>query len=143
MGFNHNPDGLLGSELLNIPVVSTLMYDWMHLYCVSGIWNVETGLLVECLASSDFSEGSSPRTTGVRLAFMDIFEIDDGEKHVQKKQTGDISCSASEALSVFQVLRFILCQKHRNNELNDMLPADVLQDLRRGTTPAAFSKTLF
>ena len=149
VGFNHNPDGLLGSELLYIPVVSTLMYDWMHLYCVSGIWNVETGLLVERLASS----GISQKDLHLELqAFVWPSWISSksmtGKNIFAKKQTGDISCSASEALSVFQVLRFILCQKHRSNELDGMLPAfrsymdlcrvlDVLQDLKRGTTPAA------
>ena len=41
LGFNHEPYGWLLSDDIPTDLVSTLMWDWMHVYFVSGIFEIE------------------------------------------------------------------------------------------------------
>jgi hypothetical protein len=112
LGFNHNPHGLLRSAELDIKAVSILMFDWMHSFCVAGLWNVEAGLLVAKLQEIGITQADlheelqkfiwpqAIRSRGVT-----------GQKIFAKgDQNEDIKCSASECLSVYSVFRFFLLE---------------------------------
>lgn len=122
LGFNHNEFGFLHSNIITLRPVSNLMFDWMHTYCVAGLWNVETGMLVSKLDYVGVSQAvldtevkkfvwprnlSSRGATGVR-----IFEKED--------QEGDLKCSASECLSIYSVLRCILQDFQRRGVLEPL-----------------------
>ena len=49
LGINHNPDGVLFQK--SLPLASTLMFDWLHIYLVSGLVQIELGLLILMLYS--------------------------------------------------------------------------------------------
>ena len=119
LGFNHNEFGLLQSPYFLKPA-SSLMFDWMHTYCVGGLWNVELGNLLTKLTmkgidqerlDAELVKFTWPKSLMQRgVTGMKIFSKGD--------QEGDIKCSASEALSVYSVLRFILLDMVQNEELD-------------------------
>lgn len=118
LGFNHNELGFLHSQIIRLRPVSALMFDWMHTYCVSGLWNVETGLLLSKLDSVGLTQGLIdsevkkyvwPRSLSSRgVTGIGIFEKED--------QEGDVKCSASECLSIYAVLRCIFMHVRERRE---------------------------
>ena len=112
VGINYRPDGLLCDPAFAslTPITSTL-YDWMHCYVVGGVFNVEVGHLMNCLAANGvsnrdvqsffetltFPRSLSSRGVTGKLAFKK--KIDAGDH---------FKCSASEALSIYAPLRFFL-----------------------------------
>ena len=110
LGYNHSPDGFLGSSILTLRPISSIMCDWMHTYSVSGLWNVECGALVARLSASGVTQETLnaelhrftwPKAyAGKNTSGIGIFEKQD--------QDGDIKCSASECLSIYSVIRFVL-----------------------------------
>ena len=150
LGYNYCPDGFLRSDSLTLRPVSTLVWDWMHCFCVSGLWNVEAGLLVAKLSSIGISQGDLDaelhrfqwphNLTSRGVTGMKIFSRED--------QSGDIKCSASECLSVYSVLRCIFLEKMRAGQLNDVRDEmesymclarvlDLLQNIKLGKTEPA------
>ena len=108
MGINHNYKGLLGSRLL--APSSTTIYDWMHCYLVSGLLQLELGLLIPLL----YAAGHSVKEI---LTFFSSFEWPHGlrphKREVLKifeKKTvpGDFKCSASQGLSIYPLLRLFV-----------------------------------
>ncbi len=111
-GWNLTPTGLLLCRELQIQPVDALMWDWMHTYVAGGIFQLEVGLLLEPLRGQGVTQAdlhaalkgfSFPRGLASRgITGQNIFE---------KKQGPDaIKCSASEALSIYSVLRFFLIE---------------------------------
>ena len=45
-GWNHVADNILLDEELGIGCISNLMHDWIHIYCVNGVFNVELQYLL-------------------------------------------------------------------------------------------------
>jgi hypothetical protein len=103
LGWNYRVDGLLWSEWF--PEVASpadhTMYDWMHVFCVHGIANIEVPLLLGALA-----------TINVDHAAIHVFlQSVVWPKHIHGKgMTGNtafekknssslLSCSASELMS--------------------------------------------
>ncbi|CAE8739399.1 unnamed protein product, partial [Polarella glacialis] len=113
LGFNYRPNGLLHSEKIAsvLQPVTMTMYDWMHCYAVSGVYNMEVGLLLGFLATIGigykdvhlFFQGFTwPLHLGSRGASgKTVFEKRSALSDVLK-------CSASEALSMYGVLRLFL-----------------------------------
>ena len=151
LGFNYNPHGLLRSAELDIKAVSVLMFDWMHCFCVAGLWNVEAGLLVAKLQEIGITQADlheelqkfiwpqAIRSRGVT-----------GQKIFAKgDQNEDIKCSASECLSVYSVIRFFLLEAMQTQNLRAIRAEcesyfrlchvlDLLQQVKLGkTTPRA------
>lgn len=122
LGFNHNDLGFLRSEIITLRPATQIMFDWMHVYCVAGIWNNESGSLVTKLSSGGLSQADLdmelsrfkwPRALSSRgVTGQNIFSKED--------QDGVVSCSASECLSVYGVLRFILHECRRRGELESL-----------------------
>jgi hypothetical protein len=42
LGWGHSPFNVLNDTDLNVDPISILMYDWMHIFFVTGLWNHET-----------------------------------------------------------------------------------------------------
>jgi hypothetical protein len=114
LGINYAPLGVLFSRRLSgkISMVGSVMFDWMHVYMSSGIFGVESGLLLGKLAQAGITNSfihnqvqsfTWPRRLSSRGATG---------KSMFHKRTGvassELKCTASEGLSIFRVFRFIL-----------------------------------
>ena len=100
------------------------MYDWMHVYLQGGLWNLEAGLLLGVLWDhlkikyTDIHKWISGFTfPGVSDAGKNVFE-----KKSQVSQ-GNVTCSASEVLGVYNLLRLFLMQR----VMKDDAAAEVVQ----------------
>ena len=115
LGLQYAPEGALWCpELLNHQLhggpISVTQFDYMHIYFVSGVWNTETGLLLQAIkdvvtvAEADrFLKGfvwpdqwNSRGVTGRRCL----------EKFVADGSA--VACSASEGLSLYSVFRLLV-----------------------------------
>ncbi|CAJ1393379.1 unnamed protein product [Effrenium voratum] len=108
LGFNFRPHGLLAQPEWGPKFVERTMFDWMHVYLVHGVANVQCGLVVGVLARHGFSikhmrefaqgfnwparlRGAAPKTV------------------LDKRGASEpIKCSASELLNFVQLLRDIV-----------------------------------
>jgi hypothetical protein len=115
LGLQYAPEGalwcphLLNHQLHGGPI-SVTQFDYMHIYFVSGVWNTETGLLLQAIkdvvtvAEVDrFLKGfvwpdqwNSRGVTGKRCL----------EKFVADGSA--VACSASEGLSLYSVFRLLV-----------------------------------
>jgi len=117
-GFNFSPRGTLMCETLSIQPASCVMYDWMHTYVSNGLWNLEMQLLAQTLHDAGVS--------------LDMLHSDlqgfcwpsfiksrgmTGQSLFAQCQIQDIKCSASEALSVYSIIRWILVERRGKGEL--------------------------
>ena len=117
-GFNFSPRGTLMCETLSIQTASCVMYDWMHTYVSNGLWNLEMQLLAQTLHDAGVS--------------LDMLHSDlqgfcwpsfiksrgmTGQSLFAQCQIQDIKCSASEALSVYSIIRWILVERRVKGEL--------------------------
>ena len=149
-GFNLNTQGLMFAEHLNLKPISGLMWDWCHTYLCPGLWSFEMTQLLKSLRASaslgqmqlcqEIASFVWPQATSRRgVTGQSVFEKECG---------GDVSCSCSEALSLFSVIRIILLEWHRNgvlescqSELKSYLALsrvlDLLQGTKRETTRAS------
>ena len=112
LGFNLVKDGLiLCRELQQVyKPISSLMFDWMHVYLVNGIWNLEVGALM-CKLHTHLHISHTDIHN-----FVSTFHWPDKKnaRHVfekrSKKTQHPLACSASEGLSVYGVLRlYLIC----------------------------------
>ena len=149
-GFNLNPKGLMLAEHLNLKPISGLMWDWCHTYLCPGLWSFEMKQLLKCLKVSanigqmllreQLASFVWPQATSRRGVT--------GQSAFDKERAGDVSCSCSEALSLFSVIRIILVEWHRDGllescerEFKSYLALsrvlDLLQGTKRQTTRAS------
>lgn len=148
-GWNLNQNGLLLSGL-QIGAASSIMFDWMHVYVASGIWQLEVMQLLTELQRVGITQAMLHRELQAwhwpeRISSRSV----SGQKIFAKKQEGDsVKCSASEALSVYTVLRCILIRFLRSGQcrgIEDHIDSfvkicrvlDLLQSLKRGHTKAS------
>ena len=107
LGVNYNPLGVLAN--MTAPLVSSWMYDWLHIYLVHGLFNVELGLLLPLLYNAGISFTAL-------LAFMQgmrwpkHWQSRRNErpcKPFQKKHDGNaaFNCPASQGLSAYPLLQ--------------------------------------
>ena len=108
LGINHNPEGVLFQQ--SLPLASTLMYDWLHIYLVTGLVQLELGLLFPLLYShgvtvqslkdwmSSFAWPHSLKPH--RNETLRLFD--------KKIASGDFKCSASQGLNMYPLLRLFL-----------------------------------
>ena len=102
-----NCDHLL--QRLNGGPISVTQMDWMHIYCVNGVFNTECGFLLESL-----------RAAGLKYADLDKYlqgfkypkqlqsKGTTGSKTLKGYDGGEVKCSASEALAVYPCIRLML-----------------------------------
>jgi len=88
-------------SLLNVGIgpCSTLMYDWMHVYFVNGVWNSEVGWLLDHLRDPELATWFAGLTFPGSVKGRSVTGV-----HVLEKRafnSGSICCSASEGLSLY------------------------------------------
>lgn len=128
VGLNYVENGVLCcNELRNVfPPVSSLMYDWMHIYIVNGLWNCELGLLLGVLFRivgikfTVLHEFIQTFTWPLKFNAKDIKSVFARKTFVTK---GDVTASASEALSVYNVVRLFLIMQVMRPRMNETLRA--------------------
>jgi hypothetical protein len=113
MGWNYRPEGLLLSEWFpgDASPADHTMFDWMHVYAVHGVANVEIALLMSLLSTVNIGHDL------VHAFLQNVV----WPKHINSKgmsgklvfekrlaPNSALSCSASELLSVYSPLRFFL-----------------------------------
>ena len=124
VGLNLVLPGILNCSLLRnvfFPI-SSLMYDWMHVYFVNGLWNKEAGLLLGVLYRH-----CKIRYTSIH-EFMQNYtwpqHLSNSCKKVFETKAqvtqGPVSCTASDALSVYNVLRLFLMLRVMTDDSADM-----------------------
>ena len=118
VGLNLRPQGvLMCSRLQGIALpVSTTQFDWMHIFVVNGIWNLECGLLI-----------AEINKHGVRPSELHQFfdtlvwpssissKSASGSTAFHKRASNDdpLKCSASEGIGLYSPLRSFLQSKFR------------------------------
>ena len=117
LGINFIPDGMLLSPKVRpyfLPI-TTLMYDWMHVYVASGIFQIQLSRLLHILRRevphyafhNELQQWNWPaKHRGV--SGIDTFKK---KKRGEEGKIPKVTCSASEALCLFPVLRHFL--KHK------------------------------
>ncbi|CAE7216947.1 unnamed protein product [Symbiodinium sp. CCMP2592] len=109
LGFNFKPMGLLAHAAYGPKLIDCIMFDWTHVYLVSGLFNVLTGLFLGDLHHNGWKHNDIERfartfTWPARLRGA-------APKDVLQKRgsySDALKCSASEALNFLQVLRTYL-----------------------------------
>ena len=119
LGYNYVAQGLLLDQELDIQPASVVMFDWMHTYIANGLWNCEMGLLLEQLRHAGITQTVLHHCLQTfRWPFAIASRGVSGSRLFAKVQSGDVKCMASEALSIFSVIRFILHERTRAGELS-------------------------
>ena len=112
LGYRHAPEGLLSSRELmeKLGVPKAVMYDYMHMYCVTGFFHLEVNLLLGMLAkrkikAKDFHAFFEwPQFIGSKAAgARDVFQR-------RKKVEDDFKCSASQVLDSYPVVRLFAAE---------------------------------
>lgn len=134
LGFNHKPDGVLWSHWfphVASPIQNT-MYDWMHTYCVHGIYNIEVGLLLKVLSGVGVTHVTIHQfLQTVHWPHNISSRAVSGQNAFAKRPSvisSPLACSASEALGIYSPIRLFLI----NNVLS-------LPHLRPAVTKACHS----
>lgn len=108
LGLNFNPDGILAHR--SVPLVQSLMYDWMHVFLVTGLYQIEMGLLLPIL----YGAGHSAETL---LTYMMQLQwpqnlrgrINDTLQPFKKKiSPNEFKSSASQGLNAYPLVRMFL-----------------------------------
>ena len=129
LGFNFRPEGVLWSDWFPHTVSPTenTMWDWMHTYFVHGIWNIEIGYLLKALSSIGVSHVTlNEFLQSVHWPHNISSRAVTGQTAFAKRSgtiSSPLSCSASEALSVYSPIRLFLIINIMN--LPDLPPAVV------------------
>ncbi|CAE7342193.1 unnamed protein product [Symbiodinium sp. CCMP2592] len=108
LGLNCNPNGVL--HYRSMPLVQSLMFDWMHVFLVTGLGQTEMGLLLPLL----YSAGHSAETL---LAYMMQIQwpqnlrgrINETLQLFKKKTSpNEFKSSASQGLNAYPLVRMFL-----------------------------------
>ena len=114
-GLNYAPKGMLFCQALRSIMfpIKLVMFDWMHIYLVGGIWNSEMDKMIKALRPkfqstdlhaffNDFTWPACFGSWGGKLIF---------EKRSKTDKTTSFKCSASEGLSAYALVRTFLSMK--------------------------------
>ena len=153
-GFSFNPHSLLLDQHLQIGVASCVMFDWMHVYCVGGLLDVELGQCMRALydqrapttyhvLGAYVAQWKWPKALGASL-LANLFDGKSAKKYLANEV---FSCTASELLSLSPVLANYFanvalaqgaCLEHVQSILAAFAAVECLVEVRRGTvTPEA------
>ena len=108
MGLNFNPCGVLANR--SMPLVKCLMWDWMHVYVVSGLFHVEATQLLPVLRvrgatfqmiQSFISELEWPHNLkNRRTETLHLFD--------KRSKPSEFKAGASQCIAVYPLLRLFL-----------------------------------
>ena len=112
LGFNHNAQSLLNDRDLEeyVDPIGVTMVDWCHTWLVSGVWNLILGLLLRMLdprikyadLAAFLKLWSWPRAYETQADGTDIGSAKRAKSCLKE---GTFKCAASEALSVYAIIR--------------------------------------
>lgn len=116
LGFNYLPEGALFNDALMQRLhggpISITQYDFMHIYYVGGIWNTECGYLLERLKKAGVISYRGIHDALQPWMFPKHFKSRGitGQGVFKKHTDGEAKCSASEGLSIYPLIRFLLME---------------------------------
>jgi hypothetical protein len=111
LGLVYSPNGVLLCTGFNPE--SSVCFDYQHVYFVKGIFNIESGLLLDLLKNKTI--GGMKMTHTVINDFFKTFtwpSLNNKGKQICEKRSSDggaLACSASEGLGSFALLQMFLC----------------------------------
>ena len=107
-GFNYSPYGMLAdpsAHMHGVGAIKNSMFDWMHTMVCNGTWNIEIGLLI----------GKTNLVPERVHAFLEKFRWPSRVSSMSGKRAfltdnkpNPLSCAASEALSLYSVVRLYM-----------------------------------
>ena len=111
LGFTHHPSNLLLDDTLPVKPISQIMFDWFHIYVVTGIFNYEFAMLMRFMSAAtapitwrmvkQFADPwTHPRTRSNPSYTLTSSSVSD--------ETFHFKCSGGEALSIAPILGFFL-----------------------------------
>ena len=109
-GFNLKPEGLLLCQPLRsiLKPATMLMYDWMHVYMVSGAFNHEAGLLLSLLHQELRISNKEIHIFVNKFTWPKLMPATGKAVFEKRSGTGELKCSASEGLSCYSLLRLFI-----------------------------------
>jgi len=149
-GWTWNPESPLLNTVLEIDLPAEIMFDYMHTFFVNGLWNLEVALLLPKLQETGFDRPML-HSAIQEFVFPDHLNargVTGKQVFVKECKESSIGCTASEACSLYAVVRFLLIERYNRGELNSVKPAldsymklcrvlDLLLDVRRGCTTSS------
>ena len=114
LGVNFNPHGVLAAR--SLPLVSTWMFDWLHIYCVTGLFNLELGLLLPVIYAAGYSYTALRQfMAALRWPQRLTTRRQEALRHFEKKhEPGEyFKGEASACLSAYPMLRIFLLSLDR------------------------------
>ena len=114
LGVNFNPHGVLAAR--SLPLVSTWMFDWLHVYCVTGLFNLELGLLLPVIYAAGYSHTAMHQfLAALQWPQHLTSRRQETLRHFEKKhETGEyFKGEASVCLSAYPLVRIYLLSLNR------------------------------
>ena len=87
-------------------------YDWMHVFFVGGVWNTEVGHLMNAIADIVTPDMVSSCLQSISWPTRIKSKGVSCKKAFTQYKSGALSCSASDGLSLYSCIRFLL-EQHR------------------------------
>ena len=116
LGFNYLPEGALFNDTLtqhlNGGPISVTQYDFMHIYYVGDVWNTECGYVLERLKKAGIISYRDVHLFVQASVFPKHLKSRGitGQNVFKKHADGEAKCSASEGLSIYPLIRFLLME---------------------------------
>lgn len=115
LGMNFAPDGVMFCAKLTrtLDIAANVFFDWMHVYLVHGVYNVEVGCLLQLLKAK--MRISHKAIDSFFKEFTWPLSLSQTGKTVFEKRTADgnnivaLQCSASQGLGSYALLKEFLC----------------------------------
>ena len=120
LGFNYVPEGILLDRHMNklFPIISLVMFDWMHIYFVHGIFQLVVGLMLNRFATLHMGHSIVHEFVS-RFVWPSKWggKSNDGRSVFEKRSSGAIylQCQASEGLSVYPIFE-LFCKLYITNK---------------------------
>ena len=111
LGWNHEPSGIMhDASIVQVAhPVDHACFDWMHVFFVSGVWNILVWLMIQALRPLGITLEAMEqyvcawkqpkRRQGLKLA-----EIFSKDRWANNKGGGHVKCTASEGLSLLPII---------------------------------------
>ena len=118
LGFNYEAAGLMLDDrmLQHAHPVDTCLFDWMHVFLVSGIFNVATLHIFEAMGSFGITwevvrnfVGSWQLPSSIREHKVEEIFCPKRIAKSREATPQSLKCTASEALSVLPILAYFMC----------------------------------
>ena len=110
-GINLCIEGLLLANIDGMRPISSTMFDYMHIYAVNGLFQLEAGLILQLIHADGITHHHVHAFVVSFVWPARVGGRSNPARNAFEKRTsiaGELKCSASEALSIFPVFRLFL-----------------------------------